>query len=185
MSATELRGHEESRLGPIRAVQGLTIMLFALVMGVFWGTWFSLSRTMDRLRAQTFLDVGQQMIHDLAVPMAILMPAALLSAVAAVVLQWRVRPTAALWQLAGFLLMAAALAVTLLVEVPIDNQIKIWTVQTLPADWRSVQTRWELFHTIRTMLSIAALAAVTIAALAPGTRRTAPTDAGQPELARH
>jgi len=35
MSATEARSHDESRLGLIRAVQGLTIMLFALVMGVF------------------------------------------------------------------------------------------------------------------------------------------------------
>jgi uncharacterized membrane protein len=186
MSSTEVRDHDEPRLGTIRAFQGLTIMLFALVMGVFWGTWFALARTMDRLRAQTFLDVGQHMIHNLAVPMAILMPAALLSAVTAVVLQWPARPSPALWwQLAGLLLMAAALAVTLLVEVPIDNQIKTWAVRTLPADWRSIQARWELFHTIRTMLSIAALAAATIAALVPNARRAAPAGIDQRELAGH
>ena len=89
--------HDEARQARIRAAQGLTIMLFALVMGVFWGTWFALSRTMDQLRAQTFLDVGHQMIHNLAVPMAILMPAALLSAVIAVVLLRPAGPTPALW----------------------------------------------------------------------------------------
>lgn len=57
---------------------------------------------------------------------------------------------------------AAALVITLAVEVPIDNQIQGWTAATLPGDWRPVQSRWELFHTIRTFASIAAVAAVTI-----------------------
>jgi len=60
----------------VRLVQAATIVLFALVMGVFWGTWFSLSRTMDHLSAPTFLAVGHQMIHNLATPMAILLPLA-------------------------------------------------------------------------------------------------------------
>jgi hypothetical protein len=52
------------------------------------------------------------------------------------------------------------------VEVPIDNQIETWTVATLPGDWRSIQSRWELFHTVRTFLAIAAVVAVTISAVA-------------------
>jgi hypothetical protein len=35
-------------------------------------------------------------------------------------------------------------------------------VATLPGDWRSIQSRWELWHTIRTFLSIAAVVAVAI-----------------------
>jgi hypothetical protein len=61
--------------------------------------------------------------------------------------------------------MAAALVITLAVEVPIDNQIQSWTAVTLPGDWRSIQSRWELFHTIRTFLSIAAVVAATISAV--------------------
>jgi hypothetical protein len=57
-----------------RAAQATTIVLFALVMGVFWGTWFSLSRTMGQLSAETFLAVGHQMIRNLGGPMAILLP---------------------------------------------------------------------------------------------------------------
>jgi uncharacterized membrane protein len=60
--------------------------------------------------------------------------------------------------------MVAALVITLAVEVPIDNQIQDWTAATLPADWRRIQSRWELFHTIRTFISIAAVIAVTISA---------------------
>jgi hypothetical protein len=68
------------------------------------------------------------------------------------------------WLAAGFLLMVAALAITLAVEVPIDNQIQDWTLATLPGDWRSIQSRWELWHTIRSFLAIAAVVAATISA---------------------
>src|SRR5215470_2054780 len=135
-------------------------------MGVFWGTWFSLSRTMDRLPPGTFLADGQQMIHNLARPMAILMPVAVLCALVALVLLWAPRPTPEFWwMLAGFVLMLGALVVTVAIEVPIDNKIKTWTVATLPADWRSIQSRWELYHTVRTFLSIGALVAVTVSAV--------------------
>jgi hypothetical protein len=41
-------------------------------------------------------------------------------------------------------------------------------VATLPDDWRSIQSRWELWHTIRSFAAIAALAATTISlALGP------------------
>jgi uncharacterized membrane protein len=72
------------------------------------------------------------------------------------------------WVAAGFLLMVAALVITLAVEVPIDNRIQTWTAATLPADWRSIQSRWELWHTVRTFASIAALAAVAIGAVVTG-----------------
>jgi uncharacterized membrane protein len=149
-----------------RAAQATTIVLFSLVMGVFWGTWFSLSRTMDQLSGETFVAVGHQMIRNLGGPMAILLPLALLSALVTLALLRPHRHAAAFWWLAaGFLLMVAALVITLAVEVPIDNQIQDWTAATLPADWRSIQSRWELWHTIRTFSSIAAVMAVTISAV--------------------
>jgi len=151
----------------IRAAQATTIVLFALVMGVFWGTWFSLSRTMNQLSAETFLAVGHEMIRNLGGPMAILLPLALLSALVTLALLWQGRRAAAFWWLlAGFLLMVVALAITLVVEVPIDNKIQTWTAATLPGDWRSIQSRWERFHTIRTFASIAAVVAATVSTAA-------------------
>jgi hypothetical protein len=113
------------------------------------------------------------MIQNLGVPMAILLPLALLSALVTLALLRQGRQMVAFWWLlAGFLLMAVALVITLAVEVPIDNQISSWTATTLPGDWRSIQARWEQFHTIRTFLSIAAVVAVTISAAV--TRPTEP-----------
>jgi hypothetical protein len=103
------------------------------------------------------------MIRNLGVPMAILLPLALLSALVTLVLLWQGGRAASFWWLlAGFLLMVAALVITLAVEVPIDNKIEVWTAATLPGDWRSIQSRWEAFHTIRSFLSIAAVVAATI-----------------------
>jgi uncharacterized membrane protein len=148
------------------AAQVTTIVLFSLVMGVFWGTWFALSRTMDQLSAETFVAVGHQMIQNLGVPMAILLPLALVSALVTLVLLRRDQSLEAFWWLAGgFALMVAALVITLAVEVPIDNQIQDWTAATLPGDWRSIQSRWELWHTIRTFASIGAVVAATIGAV--------------------
>jgi uncharacterized membrane protein len=159
-----------------RAALVTTITLFALVTGVFWGTWFALSRTMERLSPDTFLAVGHEMIRNLGGPMAVLLPLSLLSALVTLALL-RGRP-AFWWLLAGFGLMLAALVITLAVEVPIDNRIEVWTVATLPADWRAIQARWELFHTIRTFVSIAALVAVAIGAVPAAT----PSRAAKPEV---
>jgi Domain of unknown function (DUF1772) len=132
---------------------------------------------MQRLSPETFLAVGHQMIRNLGGPMAILLPRSLLSALVTLALLWPHRDAAAFWWMAaGFGLMVAALVITLAVEVPIDNQIQAWTVATLPGDWRSIQTRWELFHTIRTFLSIAAVAAVTISTVVAARPDDRPVD---------
>ena len=63
----------------IRA-QATTIVLFALVMGVFWGTWFSLAAPCAPAGRPRRSSPSATMIRNLGVPMAILMPLALLSA---------------------------------------------------------------------------------------------------------
>jgi len=72
--------------------------------------------------------------------------------------------------LAGLLALVAVIAVTLVVEVPIDNQVKTWTTATLPADWEEIRSRWANFHTLRTFLSLAGLAAAVGAALVTAPR---------------
>ena len=58
-------------------------------------------------------------------------------------------------ELVGIVL--SALAVTLLVEVPIVKQMETWTVPTLPDDWRQRRDRWGAFHIIRVAASLAGL----------------------------
>ena len=141
------------------------LLLFALVVGVFWGTWFSLSRSMSAITPSTFLEVGHTMIANLGGPMATLMPATLISAVPVLFGLHRLRRRASFsLMLAGAALLVVALVITLSVNVPIDYAIAEWTVDALPADWRMIRDRWEVYHAARTFVSIAgfgsALAAV-------------------------
>ena len=153
----------ESLLKPVLFV---SIMLYVLVAGVMWGTWLSLARTMTDYDAVTFLADGQHMIANLGVIMAVLMISAVVVGLAAVVLLFRIGSPASGWLAAvGLLLMIGVLIVTLSVEVPIDNLIKKWTTGTLPADWQETRARWSAFHTVRTFLSLGAVAAAVGGAL--------------------
>src|SRR6185295_17592726 len=106
----------------LKATQFISILLFALVMGVFWGTWFSLSRTMETVSPPTFLEIGKQFIANLAWPMRILMPLSLVSALP--VLYFVPRGSKAFFfTLIALALMTIALIITVAIEVPIDNLI--------------------------------------------------------------
>lgn len=149
----------------LRSAQFINIMLFALVAGVFWGTWFSLSRSIAEISPEFFIGIGKAIIKNLAVPMRILMPLALLSTLP--VLSWmpQKRSGAFVFTSLGLVLMIGATLVTVFVEVPIDNQLKQWTITSLPANWPALRDRWEFYHTVRTFVSLAALASVVIGSL--------------------
>lgn len=145
--------------------QFLSLLLTALVTGVFWGTWLGLSRSMATLRPETFLEVGHAMIGNLGTIMAILMPAAILVTLPVLWLEYRQRSRAFYWTLAGWVLFVITLLITLIVEVPIDNLIEKWTVATLPDNWQQLRDRWELFHALRSWVAVFSLALLIIGAL--------------------
>lgn len=166
---------------PVKAVEFVAIMLYVLVAGVMWGTWLSLSRTMTQYDAATFLADGKHMISNLGTVMAVLMIAAIIAGAATVVLLLRNRSSAAGWlALAGLVLMVCVLVITLAVEVPIDNKIRVWTIDTLPGDWQDIRARWSAFHTLRTFLSLGAVAAAVGAALVPWSGPSWSRKAAQP-----
>jgi len=153
-----------------RVVQFTGLMLVALVTGVFWGTWFTLTRSLETFTPGEFLHIGQTIIANVAVPMRVLMPASL------VVILWSIwlypvkRSTGFSLLLISFGLMIVTLLITVLVEVPIDNEIKRWTVDTMPADWQVQRLTWKRFHALRTLTSIMGLAAFGWSALFPPQR---------------
>ena len=131
------------------------MILFTLVAGVFCDTWFSLSRSIAAITPATFLEVGRTMIANLGGPMSVLLPATIVSALVLVVVLYRRHNKP------GFALAAAALgllvvsmAITLTINVPIDDQIARWTMATLPPDWESIRNRWEFYHGLRTALTL-------------------------------
>ncbi|HET9825172.1 MAG TPA: hypothetical protein VFP87_07560 [Chitinophagaceae bacterium] len=43
----------------LRIVEFLALVLSTLVMGVFWGTWFTLTRSIHSFSATEFIHIGQ------------------------------------------------------------------------------------------------------------------------------
>lgn len=135
----------------------LSIVLSALVAGVFWGPWAGLTRSNATFEPDIFLAIVRRMSQNLAPLMTVLMPVALLSMVPILFLPYSGHPVTFFLTLTGLTLFSTALAVTLLVEVPIVKQIETWTVSTLPSDWRQRRDRWGTFHVIRVASSIVGL----------------------------
>lgn len=141
----------------LKAIEFFSLVLIALVTGVFWGTWFTLTRSLDNFPPSEFIHIGKTIIGNVAVPMRILMPATLALMLLALWQSRSVNKGSFYLYTLSFLLMVATLIITVAVEVPIDNQIKTWTENTLPPDWQSLRETWKQFHTIRTFTSITAL----------------------------
>ena len=139
----------------MKIVQLVTMTLFTLVAGVFWGTSFSLSRSIADITPPTFLEVGHTMIANLGGPMSLLIPVTILSVLVLVVVLYRRHERSASGLAAGALaLLVVSTVITLTVNVPIDGQIAGWTVGSLPGDWERIRNRWEFYHGLRTALTL-------------------------------
>ena len=137
-----------------KIIEIIVAMLLTLVSGVFWGTWFSLSRSMHTLPADYFITIGKIIMNNVAVAMSIMMPAIIICMAFFLLNTRRSQPVYFYCMLTALILFIAALVITLGVEVPIDNQIKTWTDSTIPADWEGIRDRWERFHAARTFLTL-------------------------------
>ena len=141
----------------MKAAELLSIVLNALVMGVFWGPWVALTRSLATFEPSVFLAIGHRLNLNLAPLMTVLMPLALLSTVPTLVLSYGNQPTTFATTLAGTALFVVALIVTLAVEKPIAVQVKAWSTTTIPANWQQLRDRWASVHIIRVVAGILGL----------------------------
>jgi uncharacterized membrane protein len=156
----------------IKPVYFVALFLLMLVTGVFWGTWFTLTRSIQVFSPAEFIHIGQTIISDVAVPMRILMPLCIVFMILSAWLYPTKGSTGFYFNVASIILIIATLLITLLVLVPIDNQIRLWTAATIPADFSSLRERWESFHSVRTLTSLASFVSLALSIiLSTPTRR--------------
>lgn len=143
----------------------VSIVLVSLVVGVYWGPWIALTRTIATFEPAVLLPLVRRLSANLAPVMTLLMPLALLSTIAVVVVAVFGQPATLILAGIAFVLLALTLVVTMTVEVPIVKTIETWTVDTLPADWQERRDRWVSFHLLRVVPGVAALALLAVAAV--------------------
>jgi hypothetical protein len=147
------------------AVQLVAILLVALVVGVYWGPWVALTRSLAQFDVEVFLPVVTRLNANLSGLMTVLVPVALLAQVGLLVVEfWRGALPFTLAAIA-FLLFVLTVAVTVLVEVPIVKQIVTWQVETVPRTWRELRDRWVSFHLLRVIPGLVALMLYVTAAI--------------------
>ena len=129
--------------------------LLMLVTGVFWGTWFTLTRSIESFSPDAFIHIGKVIIANVALPMRIIMPSGILFILWSLWTYKHKRTVTFYLGVLSLLLLIATLLITLSVLVPIDNAIKGWTLTTLPAEFEEIRSRWKAYHAIRTFLSLA------------------------------
>ena len=131
------------------------IFFLMLITGVFWGTWFTLTRSIERFSPDEFTHIGKVIIANVAVPMRIIMPSGILLIVLSLLNYKQSRSTGFFMGVFSLVLLIATLLVTVLVLVPVDNNIKEWTTTTVPRDFEEIRHQWKTYHAVRTLLSLA------------------------------
>src|SRR6266480_1695174 len=145
----------------------VALFLLALLAGVFCGTSFTLTGSIETFSPAEFIHIGKTIIANVAWPMRILMPACILFMLLSAWLYPEKKSPGFFLKVAACLLIIVALLITLLVEVSIDNQIKTWTAETTPSDWEAIRERWQYFHTARTFVSLVSFGSLAIAIIFP------------------
>lgn len=138
------------------------LFFLMLITGVFWGTWFTLTRSLETFSAEEFIHIGQTIISNVAVPMRIIMPLGIILMFMSLWPERHRKTTAYLFGWLGCILIVAVLLITLIVLVPIDNDIKEWTASTIPSTWTDLRHKWSVFHTVRTFASLASFACFSV-----------------------
>jgi uncharacterized membrane protein len=149
----------------MKAWELISIVLSALVAGMFHGPWAALSRSMKTFTPEVFLAIVDRMNRNMAPAMTVLMPATLLSIVPVLLLSYHGRPMTFYLNATAFALFILALVVTVFVEVPIVEEIVTWTVPTLPGNWQQLRDRWARFHVIRVIAGLASFVLLVIGAI--------------------
>jgi uncharacterized membrane protein len=143
----------------------ISIVLSALVAGLFHGPWITLSRSMRTFTPEVFLAIVDRMNRNMAPVMTVLMPATLLSIIPVLLLSYHQHPNTFWLSATAFILFIVALAVTVFIEVPIVEQIVTWTLPTLPGNWQQVRDRWTRFHIVRVITGLTSLVLLVIGAI--------------------
>ena len=154
-----------------RSVVLFCALLFtALVAGGAFVIWIEYNP--NGMSAASYVDGMQHAIRVFTVPLPTTVILSLLFCAASAFLARRERP--------GFYLLVAAtgsvLAVALITvfgNIPINNQIKTWSIAAPPASWVKLSAQWWQFQTVRTIAAVCGMALLIVVVLM---RRAAPSE---------
>jgi uncharacterized membrane protein len=147
------------------ALQLAVIFFAALATGALMVNWIGLGRAMSRLPAPTYVEFHQATNHTFDPYMPIVVVGALLGGIVLAIFSSRVHSLSGELAIGGSACYAGVLTITLSTNLPINQQIASWSIQSPPDDWIQIRANWIRFHIIRTIISLPGLACYVLACL--------------------
>lgn len=145
------------------SIQYLALFSLMLVVGVYWGPWLALHRSLHTLSLAELIHLSTLLARNLGGSMGVLLPLCIgLMSVTA----WLhpVKSDSSFYWIVlaiGFVLISVGISVG--IELPIVNQMKTWTLTGCPANWEALRDKWVYFTVVRMvagLLSFALFSAV-------------------------
>ncbi len=132
-----------------------------VVAGTMTGSEFAVAvffhPRISRLEDAVHIQAAQTLAKVLGMAMSFWYPLTFLLALAVTFAVHRTRGTPWWLALASTVLYALISVYSLLLPVPINNQVARWQPDTVPANWRDLRRRWDLLHAIRVAFLVIAL----------------------------
>jgi len=142
-----------------------TLFTLMLVCGVFWGLYFAISRSYQVFTAAELAKIARTIVANLEVPMRNISLACLFLMGLSIIFY----PHKTAWEfgamIVSLLFLISALAITIAVEVPINQQVVTWTNENTPTNWEQLRNRWQYYNVVRTIMALMSFVLFTAAIL--------------------
>jgi hypothetical protein len=148
-----------------KAVLFASLLFVALTAGAAYVVWFDYNPA--GMSAAFYAEKMQHAIRVLTIPLPTVVVLGLVFTVIASFQARRDRATFSLLAAASICVLAVAL-ITRFGNIPINNQIMTWNINSPPVNWITYAKEWWHLQTARMILQIAALSLVSVAALIRG-----------------
>lgn len=139
------------------------LLFAALVAGAAFAIWFDYNPR--GMSPAFYTEKMQHAIGVFTIPLPTVVVLAVLFTIAAAFLARSERPNFYLLIAASICIVAVAL-ITRFGNIPINNQILTWSINSPPSNWAGWAQKWWQLQTLRTVLAIGALAFLISATLA-------------------
>ena len=149
------------------AIRFANLFLAALVAGATFGVWLAFNP--NGLDGPTYIALQQQGIRGMNVAMPVLGLMTLIATIATAILARDDRSQLALLIAAGVLFLAGGL-ITRFLNQPINAIVTTWSPAAPPSDWLMLRDAWWRWHIARTVLALAGLSLLIVAALMRGAK---------------
>lgn len=154
-------------LNLLKVINWASIFFLMLTVGVFWGSYLSLSRSYNLLSLSELIHVGKITVANLAWPMRLISIITIGLMLIAAYMQIDKKTRWFYFLIISIVCLLIPLILTVMLEVPINNQVIGWIALTAPANWKALVGQWQFIGLIRVVFALLSFGFFTVGVVKP------------------